>query len=128
MLAALLDAAGVGTVDGALAGIEWVMYHAREYNIKVMNLSLAAQSTETWQTDPLCIAARAAPAAAGVVYAAGEPGAGQEAAQLRIAVAVAERPWRRPPRSTADTRASCSGSTFSEVGIRQHRHYRHGVE
>ena len=52
-----------------------MIYHAKEYNIRVMNLSLAADSTETWQTDPLARAARSAVAAGiTVVVAAGNFG------------------------------------------------------
>ena len=52
-----------------------MLYHAKEYNIRVMNLSLAADSTETWQTDPLALAARSAVAAGiTVVVAAGNFG------------------------------------------------------
>ena len=71
----VLDSEGVGTLSDVLEGIQWVIFHAREYNIRVMNLSLAAQSTESWLTDPLCIAVRRA-AAAGVtvVVAAGNFG------------------------------------------------------
>ena len=50
--------------------IDWVIYHAREYNIRVMNLSLASDSTETYLTDPLARAARAAVAAGITVVAA----------------------------------------------------------
>ena len=56
------DQFGAGFSD-ALEGIAWVVFHARELNIRVMNLSLAAQSTESWLTDPLCIAVRRAAAA-----------------------------------------------------------------
>ena len=71
----VLDSEGVGTLSDVLEGIQWVIFHAKEYNIRVMNLSLAAQSTESWLTDPLCIAVRRA-AAAGVtvVVAAGNFG------------------------------------------------------
>jgi serine protease AprX len=71
----VLDSQGNGTMSDALEGIEWVIYHARDYNIKVMNVSLAADSTESWQSDPLCAAVRSA-AAAGitVVVAAGNFG------------------------------------------------------
>ena len=71
----VLDANGFGTVSDALEGIQWVIYHAKEYNIRVMNLSLATDSTESWRTDPLCAAVRSA-AAAGitVVVAAGNFG------------------------------------------------------
>jgi subtilisin family serine protease len=71
----VLDAKGVGQLSDVLAGIDWVIYHAKEYNIRVMNLSLAADSTETWQTDPLARAARSAVAAGvTVVVAAGNFG------------------------------------------------------
>jgi serine protease AprX len=71
----VLDDHGSGTVSDAIEGIQWVIYHAKEYNIRVLNLSLAASSTETWQTDPLCIAVRSATAAGiTVVVAAGNFG------------------------------------------------------
>lgn len=71
----VLDATGVGEIGDVLAGIDWVIYHSKEYNIRVMNLSLAADSTESFRTDPLCRAVRSA-AAAGltVVVAAGNYG------------------------------------------------------
>ena len=55
----MLGAEGFGQLSDVLAGIDWVIYHAKEYNIRVMNLSLAADSTETYLTDPLARAARA---------------------------------------------------------------------
>ena len=71
----VLDESGNGQLSDVLAGIDWVIYHAAEYNIRVMNLSLAADSSETYLTDPLCRAVRSA-AAAGitVVVAAGNSG------------------------------------------------------
>jgi subtilisin family serine protease len=71
----VLDDLGAGTLSDALQGIQWVIYHAKEYNIKVLNISLAANSPESWLTDPLCVAVRSA-AAAGitVVVAAGNYG------------------------------------------------------
>ena len=71
----VLDDAGAGTLSDALQGIQWVIYHAKEYNIKVLNVSLAANSPETWVTDPLCVAVRSATAAGiTVVVAAGNYG------------------------------------------------------
>src|SRR6267378_494292 len=71
----VLNGTGGGTVSDAIEGIEWSIYHAKDYNIRVLNLSLAASSTQSWQTDPLCAAVRSA-AAAGitVVVAAGNFG------------------------------------------------------
>src|SRR5207249_4414657 len=71
----VLDANGVGQIGDVLAGIDWAIYHSKAYNIRVLNLSLAADSSESYLTDPLCRAVRAA-AAAGltVVVAAGNYG------------------------------------------------------
>lgn len=62
---------GTGRASDTLAAIDWVVANAKAYNIRVMNLSLASGSTESWQTDPLARAARAATAAGVVVVAAG---------------------------------------------------------
>ena len=67
----VLNNAGYGSLSDALEGINWVMYHAREYNIRVMNLSLAASSTDPWDYDPLCHAVRAATAMGITVVVAG---------------------------------------------------------
>jgi serine protease AprX len=80
----VLDDLGYGQTSDVIAAIDWVIYHAREFNIRVMNLSLASDSTESWQTDPLARAVRSASAAGiTVVVAAGNfgkgsgPGAGE---------------------------------------------------
>ncbi|CAG0946100.1 partial serine protease AprX, partial [Gammaproteobacteria bacterium] len=71
----VLDASGSGQLSDVLAGIDWVIHHAREYNIRVLNLSLAADSTESYLTDPLCRAVRSAVASGiTVVVAAGNYG------------------------------------------------------
>jgi subtilisin family serine protease len=71
----VLDDNGTGQISDVLAGIDWVVMNAKALNIRVINLSLAADSTESYLTDPLCRAVRAA-AAAGitVVVAAGNFG------------------------------------------------------
>ncbi|MEO5697655.1 MAG: S8 family serine peptidase [Burkholderiaceae bacterium] len=56
----VLGADGLGTTADVLAGIDWVIQRAKLMNIRVMNLSLAADSTESFVTDPLARAARAA--------------------------------------------------------------------
>ena len=61
---------GTGMLSDVLAGIDWVIYHAREYNIRVMNVSLATNGNESYQTDPLCRAVRSATAAGITVVAA----------------------------------------------------------
>jgi subtilisin family serine protease len=71
----VLDNKGFGTVSDVLAAIDWVVMRSRELNIRVMNLSLAADSTESYVTDPLCRAVRSASALGiTVVVAAGNFG------------------------------------------------------
>src|SRR6185437_6050378 len=71
----VLDDQGLGNVADALEGIDWVIFHGREYGIRVLNVSLAADSTESYMTDPLCRAVRNAVAAGiTVVVAAGNYG------------------------------------------------------
>jgi serine protease AprX len=71
----VLNDQGVGQIGDVLAAIDWVIYHHKEYGIRVMNLSLAADSTESYLTDPLCRAVRAAVASGiTVVVAAGNYG------------------------------------------------------
>ncbi len=66
----VLDERGIGNMANVLAGIDWVMLRTCSSNIRVMNLSLAASSTDSFLVDPLARAARGA-VAAGVVVAAG---------------------------------------------------------
>jgi serine protease AprX len=66
----VINDSGVGTISDAIEGIEWVIYHAKDYNIKVINISLAADSQQSWQNDPLCVAVRSATAAGITVVAA----------------------------------------------------------
>ena len=83
----VLGANGSGSLSDVLEGIAWVVFHAREYNIRVLNLSLAASSSESWQTDPLCLAVRRATAAGiTVVVAAGN--FGQTAAGAEVYGAI----------------------------------------
>ncbi|MBL8303579.1 MAG: S8 family serine peptidase, partial [Ideonella sp.] len=67
----VLDDNGVGTTADVLAGMEWVIQRAKLLNIRVVNLSLAADSTESHLTNPLARAARAAVHAGLVVVVAG---------------------------------------------------------
>ena len=75
----VLDENGVGEVADALAAIDWIVFHAADYNIRVVNISFSADSTESYRTDPLCIAVRNAVAAGiTVVVAAGNYGLGPD--------------------------------------------------
>jgi hypothetical protein len=96
----VLDDSGAGTLSDALQGIQWVIYHAREYNIKVLNISLAASSPETWLTDPLCVAVRSATAAGN--HRRGRRG------ELRQEMRSARRPTARSAHPGSTRRSSPS--------------------
>ncbi|HEY9231687.1 MAG TPA: S8 family peptidase, partial [Blastocatellia bacterium] len=71
----VLDGHGLGQASDVIAGIDWVIANRASKNIKVMNLSLGAASTESYTTDPLCRAVRqAVDAGITVVVAAGNYG------------------------------------------------------
>ena len=65
----VLDERGVGTVADLLVGIDWVLQRSRLHNIRVMNLSLAANGIDSFVVDPLARAARSAVASGIVVVA-----------------------------------------------------------
>ncbi len=73
----VLGADGTGNLNDVIEGIEWIIYSARQYGIRVMNLSLTAGSNLSWRDDPLARAVRSATAAGiVVVVAAGNSGPG----------------------------------------------------
>ena len=65
-----LDHRGVGFTSNVIAAIEYAIEHRRTFNIRVLNLSVAAGVYESYLTDPLTIAARRAVDAGIVVVAA----------------------------------------------------------
>ncbi len=96
----------VGGYDGAvdvtqvIAGVDWVVAHADELGIRVINLSYSSGSTLGYETDPLAAAVeRAWNAGIVVVVAAGNDG--RQAQELAapahdpfvISVAAAEATW-----------------------------------
>jgi serine protease AprX len=64
-----LDASGNGFVSDVIAAIEYAVAHRDELNIRVINLSVATGVYESFDTDPLTLAARAAVTAGIVVVA-----------------------------------------------------------
>lgn len=56
----VLDQYGNGRVSNVIAGIQWVIENKERYGIDVLNLSLGAKATESWQVDPLSQAAQKA--------------------------------------------------------------------
>ena len=71
----VLGADGSGTYEKVIQGIQWVVAHKAEYNIRVLNLSLVAPATAPYFVDPLDRAVTAAWASGlVVVVAAGNEG------------------------------------------------------
>ena len=62
---------GSGYTSDILAGIDWAIQNRLTYNIRVLNLSLGHPIFESYTTDPLCAAVRAAVQAGIVVVEAG---------------------------------------------------------
>ncbi|HKP11708.1 MAG TPA: S8 family serine peptidase [Blastocatellia bacterium] len=74
----VLDGRGLGQTSDVIAGIDWCVANQASKNIKVMNLSLGAASTDSYVADPLCRAVRRA-VAAGIVVVAAAGNYGQSA-------------------------------------------------
>ena len=73
----VLDREGAGTYERVIQGIQWVLDHQAEYNIRVMNLSLVSPVQSPYWADPLNQAVMQAwSAGIVVVAAAGNGGSG----------------------------------------------------
>lgn len=71
----VLDENGYGTYESVIAGLQWVVDHKDEYNIKVVNLSLVSEVQAPYWADPLSQAVTAAWAnGLTVIVAAGNEG------------------------------------------------------
>jgi len=71
----VLDGDGFGYISNVIAALDYVVEHRAQYNIRVINLSVAAGVYESYTTDPLTLAARrAVEAGVVVVTAAGNLG------------------------------------------------------
>jgi serine protease AprX len=55
-----LDASGTGRISAVIAALDYVIAHRTELNIRVVNLSLRAGVHESYESDPLTLAARRA--------------------------------------------------------------------
>src|SRR6478735_5203685 len=66
----VLDADGQGTISSVIAAFQWAIMNRRAHNIRVINLSVGAAVTESFNSDPLTLAAKRAVDAGIVVVAA----------------------------------------------------------
>ena len=71
----VLDQHGGGVISDVIAAFEWAVANKVAHNIRVINLSVGAAVTESYETDPLTLAAkRAVDSGIVVVTAAGNFG------------------------------------------------------
>ncbi len=71
----VLDDRGRGVISDVIAALDWAIANKAAHNIRVINLSVGAAVTESYNTDPLTLAAkRAVDAGIVVVTAAGNLG------------------------------------------------------
>jgi subtilisin family serine protease len=91
----VLDAAGHGRISDVIAAFDHVAQHYQEFNIRVVNLSVAAAVTESYTTDFLTVAARrVVERGIVVVAAAGNAGRGSDGRmQYGSITAPGNAPW-----------------------------------
>ena len=91
----VLDADGHGYISDVIAAIDYAVSIRSIYNVRVINLSVAAAVTESYQTDALTLAARrAVEAGIVVVTAAGNLGRDAEGAvQFGGVTSPGNAPW-----------------------------------
>ena len=71
----VLDGMGAGYMSDVISALDWVVANHAAYNIRVINLSVGASVTESYDTDPLTLAAkRVVDAGVVLVAAAGNLG------------------------------------------------------
>ena len=90
-----LDGKGRGRISTIIAALDWAVANRRAYNIRVINMSLGAGVFESYNTDPLTLAAkRAVTAGIVVVAAAGNIGKNADGnPQYGAITAPANAPW-----------------------------------
>jgi serine protease AprX len=91
----VLDANGQGVISNVIAALDYSVANKALYNIRVINLSVGAAVTESYNTDPLTLAARrAVDAGIVVVTAAGNLGRNSRAqTQYGAITAPGNAPW-----------------------------------
>jgi serine protease AprX len=91
----VLDYRGAGNISDVIAALDWVVANKDAYNIRVANLSVGASITESYNTDPLALSAKAA-VDAGIVIVAAAGNLGKNAAgaiQYGGITAPGNAPW-----------------------------------
>jgi serine protease AprX len=91
----VLDDHGGGYISNVIAALDWVVTNKDAYNVRVVNLSVGARVTESYNTDPLTLAAKRV-VDAGVVVVTAAGNLGKNAAghvQYGAITAPGNAPW-----------------------------------
>src|SRR5207237_1419808 len=90
-----LDGSGQGRISNVIAALDYVVGHQHDFNIRVVNLSVATGVYESYYSDPLTLAAkRAVDSGIVVVAAAGNAGRNSHGAtQYGGITAPGNAPW-----------------------------------
>jgi serine protease AprX len=91
----VLDDSGNGHISNVIAAIDYAIEHSAQFNIRIINLSVAAGVHESYKTDPLTLAAkRAVDAGIVVITAAGNLGrSAKGAVQAGSITSPGNAPW-----------------------------------
>jgi serine protease AprX len=91
----VLDGEGHGRISDVIQALDYAVEHKDELNIRIVNLSIATGVYESYETDPLTLAAqRAVSAGIVVVAAAGNNGRGPEGTTRYAGItAPGNAPW-----------------------------------
>ncbi|MEP6915340.1 MAG: S8 family peptidase [Acidobacteriota bacterium] len=118
----VLDADGNGYISNVIAALDYAVQHRAQYNIRVINLSVATGVYESYHTDPLTLAARRA-VEAGIVVVTAAGNLGRDAkgqAQSGGVTSPGNAPWVLTVGATSHngtaTRSDDSIAPFSSRG------------
>ncbi len=90
-----LDASGHGYVSDVIAALDYAIHHRNSLDIRVINMSVAAAVNESYDTDPLTLAARHA-VDSGIVVVAAAGNIGRDVGGHRVYGAITapgNAPW-----------------------------------
>ncbi|HEX6024829.1 MAG TPA: S8 family peptidase [Solirubrobacter sp.] len=117
------DDEGEGTILDAIYGLQFVVDHKADYNIRVVNLSVRSTEAETYMTDPLDAAVEAAYfSGIVVVAAAGNNGSAEDATHYApandpFAITVGAADDQGTTARGDDTIASWSSVGYTQDGV-----------
>lgn len=56
----VLNKLGIGSLSMVIQGIQWCIYNKENFNIRIINLSLGIEASQSYSNDPVCLAAEKA--------------------------------------------------------------------